>query len=136
MTGEISLLGRVLPVGGLKEKVLAAHRAGLQTVILPSENQRDLEEVPIEVRSHMIFAPVDRMDQVLGLALEETPMEETADGAQPGTAPTQPGATPDAPTPPTTGPNSIENEPVVAKPYAVRPSTRSSSSSSTGPNSW
>src|SRR6185503_14664465 len=80
MTGEMTLLGRVLPIGGLKEKVLAAHRAGIQTVILPAENQKDLEEVPIEVRTHMIFAPVERVDQVLQLALEpedETP-EETA----------------------------------------------------------
>src|SRR6185369_10271225 len=69
LTGEITLLGRVLPVGGLKEKILAAHRAGIKTVILPAENENDLEEVPIEVRSHMIFAPVDRIDQVLGLAL-------------------------------------------------------------------
>jgi ATP-dependent Lon protease len=82
MTGEITLLGRVLPIGGLKEKVLAAHRAKIKTVILPAENQKDLEEVPIEVRSHMIFAPVDRIDQVLGLSLETPgPEEESPDGA-------------------------------------------------------
>jgi ATP-dependent Lon protease len=73
MTGEVTLLGRVLPIGGLKEKVLAAHRAGLKTVIVPAENQKDLEEVPVEVRTHMIFAPVERMQQVLELALEEEP---------------------------------------------------------------
>jgi ATP-dependent Lon protease len=76
MTGELTLLGRVLPIGGLKEKVLAAHRAGLKTVIIPRENEKDLEEIPLEVRTHMIFAPVDRVDQVLELALEDTPVEE------------------------------------------------------------
>jgi len=70
MTGEITLLGRVLRVGGIKEKVLGAYRAGIKTVILPAENQGDLEEVPIEVRTHMIFAPVERIEQVLQLALE------------------------------------------------------------------
>jgi len=70
MTGEITLLGRVLPIGGLKEKVLAAHRAGIHTVIIPAENQKDLEEIPIDIRTNMIFAPVDRIAQVLTLALE------------------------------------------------------------------
>ena len=78
MTGEITLLGRVLPIGGLKEKVLAAHRAGLKTVIIPRENEKDLEEIPLEVRTHVIFAPVDRVDQVLELALEDTVVEEAA----------------------------------------------------------
>jgi ATP-dependent Lon protease len=73
MTGEITLRGRVLRVGGIKEKVLGAHRAGVRTVILPRENQGDLEEVPVEVRTHMIFAPVDRIEQVLQLALEAAP---------------------------------------------------------------
>jgi len=70
MTGEITLRGRVLRVGGIKEKVLGADRAGIRTVILPRQNQGDLEEVPVEVRTHMIFAPVDRIEQVLQLALE------------------------------------------------------------------
>ncbi|HEY6867678.1 MAG TPA: endopeptidase La [Candidatus Eisenbacteria bacterium] len=70
MTGEITLRGRVLRVGGIKEKVLGAHRAGIKTVILPTENQGDLEEVPVDVRTHMIFAPVARIDQALVLALE------------------------------------------------------------------
>ena len=82
MTGEITLLGRVLPIGGLKEKVLAAHRAGIRTVILPSENQKDLEEIPVDIRASIIFAPVDRVSQVLMLALEpEAPADdEAADG--------------------------------------------------------
>jgi ATP-dependent Lon protease len=70
MTGEITLLGRVLPIGGLKEKVLAAHRAGIQTVIIPAENEKDLEEIPVDIRAQVIFAPVDRIAQVLALALE------------------------------------------------------------------
>ena len=78
MTGEITLLGRVLPIGGLKEKVLAAHRAGIHTVILPAENQNDLEEIPVDIRSHMIFAPVERIAQVLGLALEPPPPPDEA----------------------------------------------------------
>jgi ATP-dependent Lon protease len=73
MTGEITLRGAVLKVGGIKEKVLGAHRHGIKTVILPSENQNDLEEVPVEVRTHMIFAPVDRIEQALNLALEPAP---------------------------------------------------------------
>jgi ATP-dependent Lon protease len=70
MTGEITLRGRVLKVGGIKEKVLGAHRAGIRTVILPAENEGDIEEVPVDVRSHMIFAPVERIEQVIQLALE------------------------------------------------------------------
>ncbi|NOT33359.1 MAG: endopeptidase La [Candidatus Eisenbacteria bacterium] len=78
MTGEITLLGRVLPIGGLKEKVLGAHRAGLKTVVIPSDNQRDLEDVPVEVRTQMIFAPVGRIEQVLDLVLENFPLGEEA----------------------------------------------------------
>jgi ATP-dependent Lon protease len=70
MTGEITLQGRVLKIGGLKEKVLAAHRAGISTVIIPAENQNELEEIPVDVRTHMIFCPVERIEQVFELALE------------------------------------------------------------------
>jgi ATP-dependent Lon protease len=70
MTGEVTLRGRILPVGGIKMKVLAAHRAGLSTVILPKRNARDLDEVPEEIRKAMQFIPVDRIDEVFesGLA--------------------------------------------------------------------
>jgi len=69
MTGEVTLRGRVLPVGGIKMKVLAAHRAGLTTVILPKRNECDLDDLPDEVRSDMIFLPVERIDEALKAAL-------------------------------------------------------------------
>ncbi len=72
MTGEITLRGRVLPVGGVKEKALAAHRAGITTLILPRRNVRDLDEVPTEVREAMIVIPVDSMDEVIVNALRES----------------------------------------------------------------
>lgn len=71
MTGEITLSGRVLPVGGIKEKVLAAHRYGVKTVLLPQRNLQDLEEIPDNVRRQMQFIPVKHMDEVLQLALED-----------------------------------------------------------------
>jgi ATP-dependent Lon protease len=73
MTGEITLRGRVLGIGGLKEKVLAAHRAGIKRVILPERNRNDLEEVPEEVRREIDFVFVSRMTQVIDAALEEQP---------------------------------------------------------------
>ncbi|GAG64829.1 unnamed protein product, partial [marine sediment metagenome] len=72
MTGEITLRGRILPVGGVREKVLAAHRVGLKSVILPKRNKTDLVEVPEQVRSEMDIIPVDHMDQVLDIALLPT----------------------------------------------------------------
>jgi ATP-dependent Lon protease len=74
MTGEITLRGRVLPIGGLKEKVLGAHRAGIKHVILPRENEADLDDLPPEVREQLTFTAVDTLDQVFGIALE--PKEE------------------------------------------------------------
>jgi ATP-dependent Lon protease len=71
MTGEITLRGRVLPVGGIKEKVLAAHRAGVKRVILPERNVADLEEVPAEIQQELEFIGVSRMDEVLRAALED-----------------------------------------------------------------
>ena len=70
MTGEVTLQGRVLPIGGLKQKVLAAHAAGLTEVIIPERNRSDLEDVPEDVREAMSFHPVMSMNEVLGLALE------------------------------------------------------------------
>ncbi len=73
MTGEISLRGRVLPIGGLKEKVLAAHRAGIKRIVLPERNVPDLEEVPAEVKNDLEFIAASKMEQVLDAALEEKP---------------------------------------------------------------
>ena len=69
MSGEITLRGRVLPVGGIKEKVLAAHRAGIKTLILPKENKRDYVDIPENVRSNLEFLWVENMDEVLATAL-------------------------------------------------------------------
>jgi ATP-dependent Lon protease len=73
MTGEVTLQGRVLPIGGLKQKVLAAHAAGLTEVIFPERNRADLDDVPEDVREAMTFHPVLSVDEVLGLALEPAP---------------------------------------------------------------
>ncbi|GMK38418.1 Lon protease 1 [Paenibacillus sp. CCS19] len=79
MTGEITLRGRVLPIGGLKEKSLAAHRAGIRRVLLPKENERDLIDVPESIREEMTFVPVGHMDEVLQHAL--LPAADHAEGA-------------------------------------------------------
>ncbi len=94
MTGEITLRGKVLPIGGLKEKLLAAHRAGLFEVILPQDNEKDLAEVPENLRTAMKLHFVDNMDQVLAVALE---------GPLPQIQPETDTMTPIA-TPPTEGP--------------------------------
>jgi ATP-dependent Lon protease len=73
MTGELSLRGRVLPIGGVKEKVLAAHRAGIKRIILPERNKPDLEDIPREVRDELEFVLVSRLDEVLKAALEREP---------------------------------------------------------------
>ena len=65
MTGEITLRGRVLPIGGLKEKSLAAHRAGINTVIIPHDNIKDLDEIPETIKNEMTFIPVKTMDEVI-----------------------------------------------------------------------
>jgi ATP-dependent Lon protease len=78
MTGEVTLQGRVLPIGGLKQKVLAAHAAGLTDVILPERNRGDLDEVPQDVRDQMSFHPVMSVDEVLRLALEPEPVTAIA----------------------------------------------------------
>jgi ATP-dependent Lon protease len=70
MTGEITLRGQVMPVGGIKEKVLAAHRSGLKTVILPKRNEADLEDIPEEVRQDLQFVYTETIEDVLTAALE------------------------------------------------------------------
>ena len=69
MTGEVTLRGRVLPIGGLKEKVLAAYREGIRTIILPKENERDIEDIAPQIKEKMEFVPVENMDEVLDCAL-------------------------------------------------------------------
>ena len=73
MTGEISLRGKVLPIGGLKEKLLAAHRGGIKTVLIPKDNVKDLEEIPENVKQNLAIHAVETIDEVLGLALENPP---------------------------------------------------------------
>ena len=71
MTGEITIRGNVLAIGGLKEKVLAAYREGIRTIVLPKENERDIEDIPESVREKLEFVPVENMDKVLETALCE-----------------------------------------------------------------
>ena len=78
MTGEITLQGRVLPIGGLKQKVLAAHAAGITDIIIPERNRADLEDIPENVREEIAFHPVMSIDEVLGLALEDARVQSSA----------------------------------------------------------
>ena len=73
MTGEITLRGQVLPIGGLKEKLLAAHRGGIKKVIIPEENKRDLKEIPENVKEKLEIIPVKWIDEVLEIALSSLP---------------------------------------------------------------
>ena len=74
MTGEITLRGKVLPIGGVKEKLLAAHRAGIKNVILPKENEKDLQDLPQDILEVMSVNLVETMDEVLQIALERQPV--------------------------------------------------------------
>jgi ATP-dependent Lon protease len=79
MTGEITLRGRVLPIGGLKEKLLAALRAGIKTVVIPAENVKDLAEIGDEIKSKLEILPASRMDDVLKVALQRVPQPIAAE---------------------------------------------------------
>ncbi len=83
MTGEITLRGRVLPIGGLKEKVLAAHRAGIKMVLLPVDNRKDIEEIPNNIRKQIELVPVDHVDEVLSIALREVKFSSKAEQIEP-----------------------------------------------------
>jgi ATP-dependent Lon protease len=84
MTGEITLRGKVLPIGGVKEKLLAAHRFGIDTIILPKDNEKDLIELPEEVRDVLSIHLVETIDEVLSLALEDScPTQAAADEGPP-----------------------------------------------------
>src|SRR5439155_6993598 len=82
MTGEITLRGKILPIGGVKEKLLAAHRFGLKTLILSKENEKDLVDIPEEVRDDLTIHLVDTIDEVLALALEYDKPEEALETPQ------------------------------------------------------
>jgi ATP-dependent Lon protease len=87
MTGEVTLRGKVLEIGGVKEKVLAAYRSGLREVIMPKANEKDLRDIPDEVKSHMTFRFVERMDDVLRIALLPAVPDELVDTVQPEPSP-------------------------------------------------
>ena len=74
MTGEITLRGEVLPIGGLKEKLLAAHRGGIKTVLIPHQNVKDLADIPENIKNHLDIHPVQWIDEVLALALSSQPV--------------------------------------------------------------
>ena len=93
MTGEVTLRGKVLEIGGVKEKVLAAYRSGLREIIMPKSNEKDLRDVPEEVRKNMSFVFVERMDEVLRLALLEPVSPDLADEVQPEPSPGLAGST-------------------------------------------
>jgi ATP-dependent Lon protease len=78
MTGEVSLTGRVLPIGGVKQKLLAAHRAGITTVLIPARNEPDLDDVPESVREALTIHPVSDVREVLEIALEQAAEVEAA----------------------------------------------------------
>jgi len=82
MTGEITLRGRVLPIGGLKEKTLAAYRAGIKTLLIPKENVKDLEEIPPHVLSQFRVVAAEKIDDVLTTALDTMPGKEKNSGNQ------------------------------------------------------
>ena len=79
MTGEITLRGRVLPIGGLKEKALSAHRAGIQHILIPKDNEKDLVDIPKSVLKNVTVTPVSHMDEVLELALVRNQNEDNTD---------------------------------------------------------
>jgi ATP-dependent Lon protease len=89
MTGEITLRGEVLPIGGLKEKLLAAHRGGIKTVLIPEENVKDLSEIPDNIKNRLDIHPVKWIDQVLDLALERKPQPLPEKGEEVAIPPVQ-----------------------------------------------
>jgi ATP-dependent Lon protease len=99
MTGEVTLRGRVLPIGGLKEKLLAALRGGITTVLIPAENEKDLVELPATVTDGLEIIPVDHVDQVLARALVEPlqAIEWTDDDERAAEPPPHPPAAPGEP---------------------------------------
>ena len=97
MTGEVTLRGRVLPIGGLKEKSVAAHRYGIRHVIIPAGNVRELDEFPAEIRNSITFHAVKTMDEVLALAIRHPAPPPSAVPSTPSPAPRQPSTRPRGP---------------------------------------
>ena len=89
MTGEITLRGRVLPIGGVKEKLLAAHRAGIDNIMLPAENEPDLEDLPADMRALMQITLLRRVDEALAVVLTRTPPRYAPLDMQKTTVPTE-----------------------------------------------
>ena len=87
MTGEITLRGEVLPIGGLKEKLLAAHRGGITTALIPKDNEKDLAEIPKNIKDKLRIVPVRWMDEVLQLSLQRLPLPKAGDVAASEEAP-------------------------------------------------
>jgi ATP-dependent Lon protease len=109
MTGEITVHGKVLPICGLKQKVLAAHRAGICHILFPVENARELEDIPADIREQMKLEPISHIDEALALALvPPIPRQAIAEAAPEGTAP-KPGKRPlaDSPVPPQRAPQPV-----------------------------
>jgi ATP-dependent Lon protease len=117
MTGEITLSGLVLPVGGIKEKVLAAHRAGIKRIIMPERNKKDLHDVPEQAKKEMEFIFAHSMDDVLVATMEENPFDRATKAAQTA-KPAQPAAASTAPAAPVT------TEPAADPPPAEEPQVR------------
>ena len=82
MTGEITLRGEVLPIGGLKEKLLAAHRGGIETVLIPQENEKDLAEIPKNIKDKLNIVAVKWIDEVLEVALQHMPVPDAKSGGE------------------------------------------------------
>src|SRR5207244_10852713 len=98
MTGEITLRGRVLPIGGLKEKVLAAHRGGVKTVLIPKENEKDIQDIPQQITKNISLVQVEHMDQVLREALVLADPESFFKPLPPDELAYSPSTLPDTPT--------------------------------------
>jgi ATP-dependent Lon protease len=100
MTGEITLRGRILPVGGIREKILAAHRTGLKNVLIPEKNMKDLVDIPKKVQDDLKIIPVDHMDQVLELALFPAKPKSVRKPSGQAKPPAKKPTAPASPTPP------------------------------------
>jgi ATP-dependent Lon protease len=114
MTGEITLRGRVLPIGGLKSKILAAHLSGAKMVILPRKNEKDLRDIPEEIRKQIKLVLVDSMDQVLETALRAKPTPLTAEPVKTAGGGKEPEAGPEGRTRPGFPPPPGEQPPAMA----------------------